>query len=309
MIKRDNPIISVVIPTYNRKEALARAVSSVVAQSWAQWELIVVDDGSTDNTEEALWPFSDPRILYVRHTENRGGSAARNSGISRARGEYVAFLDSDDEWFPEKLAEDVAAFSRPGVGLVYCGKELVDPDGRVLLRRIPSLEGELYRQLLAHDFIGSCSRVAVRRDILEAIGGFDENLPARQDWDLWVRAAKLGKVGCVRKCLVRRHLGHEQISGSLKRICDGHAKVVEKYYKEFDAAALSRHWASLAAMRMNYDMPGGRKIAMASLRLRPLQPRVYASLAASLLGRESYRWLFRKYAGWRHGLYAGRAAT
>jgi glycosyltransferase involved in cell wall biosynthesis len=311
MPELNNPTVSVIIPTYNRKADLARAIRTVVAQSYKDWELTVVDDASPDGTEEVVRSFGDRRVGYFRHRLHRGAGAVRNCGICRARGKYVAFLDSDDEWFPEKLAQDVAAFARPGgdVGLVYCGKELVDLEGRLLLRRIPSLEGDLYRQLLAHDFIGSCSRVAVRRDILEAAGGFDESLPSGQDWDMWVRAARMGRVACVPECLVRRHLGHAQISGSLKRILDGHLMVVEKHRNEFDGTALSRHWADLAAMLMNYDLRKGREMALESLRMRPFQLRAYASLTASFLGMAGYRWAFQEYARRRHGYYAGRAAV
>jgi glycosyltransferase involved in cell wall biosynthesis len=282
---------------------------SVVAQSCGDWELIVVDDASTDETEAVVRSLADRRLVYVRHTQNRGGSAARNSGIRRAQGRYVAFLDSDDEWYPEKLARDIAAFmsSGDGVGLVYCGKELWDSDGRLLRKRIPTLQGDVYRQLLAHDFIGSCSRVAVPKDVLEAAGGFDENLRSAQDWDMWLTIAKVSRVVCVPECLVRRHLGHEQISGSLRRIYEGQMRVVEKHLKELDAALLSGHWARLSAILMNYDIPRGREMAFASLRLRPFQPKVYASLTASCLGLPSYRWLFRKYTQWQHGLYTGRA--
>jgi GT2 family glycosyltransferase len=309
MTELNTPTVSVVIPTHNRKAALERAIKTVVAQTYGDWELVVVDDASTDGTEEVVRALGEGRLVYVRHPQNRGGGAARNTGIQRARGKYVAFLDSDDEWFPGKLARDVGAFADEGVGLVYCGKELVDPAGRLLLRRIPTLQGDLYRQLLAHDFIGSCSRVAVRTEVAQSIGGFDESLPSGQDWDMWVRASQKAKVACVPECLVRRHLGHEQISGSLKRIYEGHRKVVEKHREEFGAALLGRHWADLAAMLMNYDLPQGRELALASLKLRPFQPRAYASLTASLLGKTGYRWLFRKYTRWRHGLYAGRAAV
>lgn len=305
------PAVSVVIPTYNRQAALARALRTVVAQSYGDWELIVVDDASTDGTEAVVRSSGDGRLAYVRHPQNRGGGAARNTGIRLAQGKYVAFLDSDDEWFAGKLAQDVEAFESSGerVGLVYCGKELVGADGRVLLRRLPTLQGDVYRQLLAHDFIGSCSRVAVRTEVAQSLGGFDESLPSGQDWDMWVRTARVARVACVPECLVRRHLGHEQISGSLKRIYEGHLKVVEKHREEFDAGTLSRHWADLAAMAMNYDMRSGRELARASLRLRAFQPRALASLTASFLGMTGYRWLFRKYTGWRHGFYAGRAAV
>jgi glycosyltransferase involved in cell wall biosynthesis len=308
MFASGHPQFTVVIPTYNRQAELARAMKSVMAQSHRDWELIVVDDASTDGTEKVVRSFDDGRVNYVRHSHNRRGGASRNSGIERAHGKYVAFLDSDDEWFPEKLAREAAAFGKAEVGLVYCGKELVDSTGRLLLRRIPSLQGILYRKLLAHDFIGSCSRVAVRKDILDAVGGFDVSLPSGQDWDMWLRVAHMARVACIPKCLVRRHLGHEQISGSLRRIFEGHLKVVEKHRKELDAALLSRHWADLSAMLMNYDLHRGRDMALASLKLWPFQARAYGSLSASFLGLANYRWLFRKYTEWRHEFYVGRAA-
>jgi glycosyltransferase involved in cell wall biosynthesis len=309
MSELNKPTVSVVIPTYNRQTALFRAIKSVEAQTRGDWELIVVDDASTDGTEEAARSLKDRRIVYLRHPRNWGGGAARNTGIQQAQGRYVAFLDSDDEWLPEKLARDVEALAGDGVGLVYCGKELVDPEGRLLLRRIPTLQGEVYRQLLAHDFIGSCSRVAVRKEVIDKVGGFDDGLPSGQDWDMWVRAAQVAKVACVPECLVRRHLGHEQISGSLKRIYEGHWQVVEKHRKDMDAVSLRHHWADLSAMLMNYDVQGGRKMALASLKLGLFQPRVYASLTASFLGLSTYRRLFQQYVRWRHGFYAGRAAV
>lgn len=97
------PTVSVVIPTYNRAHLVGRAIQSVLNQTYQDFEIIVVDDGSTDNTEEVVKSFNDPRIRYIRHDQNRGGSAARNTGIKMARGEYIAFQDSDDEWLPEKL--------------------------------------------------------------------------------------------------------------------------------------------------------------------------------------------------------------
>src|ERR1017187_7936626 len=105
-----NPTVSVVIPTYNRARILPRAVKSVVSQTLEDWELLVVDDGSADDTEQVVAAFGDSRIHYIRHERNRGQSAAQNTGIRASRGTYVAFLDSDDEWLPEKLAKVVDCF-------------------------------------------------------------------------------------------------------------------------------------------------------------------------------------------------------
>src|SRR5688500_9781977 len=122
-----NPIVSVVIPTYNRAHLIRRAIDSVVAQTFADWELIVVDDASKDDAEGVVRSYGDSRMRYVRHDVNKGASAARNTGLYAAHGEFVAFLDSDDEWLPEKLASQVELFrANPGgfasLGVVLTGQ-------------------------------------------------------------------------------------------------------------------------------------------------------------------------------------------
>ena len=179
------PKVSVVIPTYNRAQVVWLAIRSVAVQTFPDWELIVVDDGSADDTERIVQAFRDPRIRYIRQDRNRGQSAAQITGIAVARGGYVSFLDSDDEWLPGKLASEVALFESAGgrIGLVYTGKMLVDEQGRVIKVRIPRAEGRVCEELLEWDFIGSCSRVSVRENILAAVGGFDETPINWNDWD------------------------------------------------------------------------------------------------------------------------------
>jgi glycosyltransferase involved in cell wall biosynthesis len=304
------PKVSVVIPSYNRAHVVGRGIRSVIVQTFADWELIVVDDGSVDDTEIIVKAFGDRRIRYIRHDLNRGQSAASNTGIAAARGAYVSFLDSDDQWFPGKLASEVGLFESAGerVGLVYSGKMLVDEHERVLKVREPSVEGRVYEKLLEWDFIGSPSRVSVRKEILDAAGGFDEALTnSCQDWDLWLRVARLTEVGCVRECLVRRQLGSDQLSGSLRAICGDRLRVLEKHRRDMSPRVLGKHLATLAVLLGNYDRQQAWQMAREGLKLCWFQPAVLVALAASLLGRGAYRFLFSKWTKCWHSLYIGRA--
>ncbi|MGA2985432.1 MAG: glycosyltransferase [Terriglobia bacterium] len=309
MTELNNPIVSVVIPTYNRADIVARAIKSVACQTFAGWELLVVDDGSADDTEKVVASFGDQRIRYLRHERNRGQSSAQNTGIRSSRGAYVAFLDSDDEWMPEKLAKVVACFeeSAQDVGLVYSGKKLVTEGGQTLKLRSPTLQGDVYKNLLEWDFIGSCSRVVVRRSILEQVGGFDEQLVNCQDWDLWIRVSKVSRVAAVPDCLVIRYFGTDQVTGSLRGICRGKANMIEKYRDQMSSSVLGKQLATLAILLFNYDPASARRTAFQALKLRPLQPALLMALAASFLGRRVYGWLFQGYTGHFHGLYIGRA--
>jgi hypothetical protein len=288
---------------------VGRAIRSVVAQTFRDWELIVVDDGSVDDAERVTKAFGEPRIRYLRHEHKRGPSAARNTGIRAARGAYVSFLDSDDEWLPRKLASEVALLESAGerIGLVYTGKMLVDEQGRVLKVRIPRAEGMVYEKLLEWDFIGSCSRVSVRKSVLDSVGGFDETLANCQDCDLWLRVAKVTQVGCVRECLVKRHLGSDQVSDSLRAICAGKVRLIEKHRLDMSPHVLGKHLGTVAILLLNYERTESWRTALDGLRLHWFQPRVLAALGCSLLGTSVYRWLFSKWARRWHGLYVGRA--
>ena len=171
--------ISVVTPTYNRAHLVARAIRSVLNQAYQDFELIVVDDASTDNTEPVVRGFRDPRIRYVRHNENRGGSAARNTGIELCQGEYIAFLDADDEWLPGKLEHQLGVFQRAAsdVGLIYSDFLRIYPNGRQ----------ERYRPVAEGISIGYPSRWLVKREVFRDVVGFDESMPALQDTEVSIR--------------------------------------------------------------------------------------------------------------------------
>jgi glycosyltransferase involved in cell wall biosynthesis len=184
------PTFSVIIPTYNRASEVVSALESVLAQTYSDFDVWVVDDGSTDKTAEALAPFG-AAINYVR-TPNRGHAAARNRGIQDSRGRYTAFLDSDDRWYPEKL-ERVAgvAAKNPQVGLFYTDVVAVNATReRLWVQRAPDADGNSYLRLLGGNFITISSAITSRK-ALERSGLFDETFRLSPDWDLWLRIARL----------------------------------------------------------------------------------------------------------------------
>lgn len=303
------PLVTVVIPTFNRASIVGRAIRSVLGQTFTDWELLVVDDASTDDTERVVRSFQDRRIRYIRHDRNRRVSAARNTGIRSAQGEFVSFLDDDDEWLPEKLAMEVEVFrnSEPEVGLVYTGKTVFDEHGRVLQVRMPTLSGWVYDAMLDRHFIGSPSRVTVRKQVLDRVAGFDETFTNCQDYDLWLRVAKVSMIAGVPCCLVKRYLLSDQMSGSLRNISEGWEHILRKFRAEMKPRTLTKHISRVAILLFNYEPRRARALAWEGLRLRPLQPALLAALALSTLGEERYRWVFGKMIRKFDRFYLGRA--
>lgn len=208
------PAISVIIPTFNRAARLQRAIRSVMAQTWHDLEIIVVDDGSTDATQDVLGSIREPRLIVVRHEANLGSPVARNSGMSVARGQFVAFLDSDDEWLPAKLERQVAVFETspfPALGAVNCGL-IVDSEGsRPTQAWLPSARGEAYWTFLARrEYHDTASMWLIRKRELDRLEGpFDPALRYTQVADLLVRLAKTCEFDYVAEPLVVYHNHNE----------------------------------------------------------------------------------------------------
>ncbi|AGB39031.1 glycosyltransferase family 2 protein [Natronococcus occultus] len=221
--------VSVVIPTYERPGFLEDAVRTALAQTCEDLEVVVVDDGSErDYARETVATFPN-RVVCVEHDENRGLSAARNTGIERASGEYVAFLDDDDRWHETKIErqlERIEDADRPG--LVTCLSVSVTPDGEVIHVERDAPSGDLSDPILRKNLIGSPSRVLVRTDVLEELGGFDEELPTKQDWDLYIRLCQRWRVGAVRDHLCFR-TAHESMSSSPTAVTRDYRAVLEKH--------------------------------------------------------------------------------
>lgn len=203
-----NPLISVIIPTFNRAWALEAAVDSVLSQDYPEVELIVVDDGSTDETPGLLARYGEAvRVLTL---ENGGVSRARNHGIAAAHGAFIAFLDSDDRWLPEKLTEQAAFFEKNPEALICQTEEIWIRNGKRVnpCKHHKKPSGDIFEASL-HLCLVSPSAVMMRRALFEAVGLFDESLPACEDYDLWLRVACRYPVYTTPSPLVVKHGGHD----------------------------------------------------------------------------------------------------
>ena len=187
---KSNPTVSVVIPTYNRAHLIGRTIQSVLNQTYHDFEVIIVDDGSTDNTEEVVRSFKDPRICYIRHKENRGAPFARNYGAKIANGEYISLLDSDDYYLPNKLTVQIDAFkSDSDAGLVYSNvlEERSNTKRRIKYDPKTFESGYLFEKIVSKSVHCRLPTWLIRREFFISIGGFDEKLPRLQDRDFIVR--------------------------------------------------------------------------------------------------------------------------
>lgn len=288
------PTVSVVLPTRNRARLLDRAISSVLRQSVGDLELIVVDDGSTDDTASVLAACQarDSRVRAIRpDPAGRGASAARNAGIAAARGEFVAFLDDDAEWAPRKLERQLEAIREGGAGVVYCRFARVAADGRA--RPIGSgaaARGDPWRALLARAFIDT-STLLVRSTALRAVGGFDEDLPRLQDWDLALRLARVCRFAYVPEVLARTYETPGSISSrtdALEAACERIAsKVAASGATDAELASLLR--ALGHALVTSGSAGNGRRFLARAWRLQPFSVTGAAMLFLAVCGSTAYR--------------------
>lgn len=250
------PTVSVIIPCYNHGHYLPHAVRSVLAQTFTDWEAIIVDDGSTDDTRQVAAQFTDPRIRYI-YQENRGLSGARNTGIAAARGELIALLDADDMWEPEFLARMVAALQEtPTAAAAYCGFRWMDAIGNPLkqsvLRVVPP--ERFYEELLYQgSWISACS-VVVRAAAYREAGPFDESLQACEDYDMWLRMAKPMQFIGVPEVLVFYRRAGVNMSDDVERMSDALTTVLEKRVGPLETPTETWDKAKRAATRQLYSL-------------------------------------------------------
>jgi len=236
----DEPSVSVIIPTFNRAHLVGSAIQSVLGQTYQDFEIIVVDDGSTDNTREVVRAFTDPRVIYVPRP-NGDLSAARNTGIRASRGEYIAFLDDDDLYLPNKLAVQVRFMDQnPEVGWTSGGYRMTDMQGKPLREYRPWLNSpslDVRAWLLGYPL--TCpTAVMIRREWLGRVGGFDEQNPQTGDTDLWLRLAYAGcHMAWVESvvCCYRMHEANMMRDGI--RMKQGRLALLDKFFADPDLPA------------------------------------------------------------------------
>lgn len=264
--------VSVVVPAYNAAAFVRQAVDSVLAQTHAPLEILVINDGSTDETPQVLDAYGD--AIRVIHQRNGGLSNARNRGIREARGEHVAFLDADDRWLPEKLARQVAVLSqRPEIG--FCStRTLVETPAHELTGewQCPRLEGSLLATLFLRNgaIPGSGSGVMARRHLFEQVGGFDESLHSLEDIDCWMRLAAVSGYACIDEPLTVIVKHPDSMSRNLRRMREAALTVMRKNRHLLPQAERGALWragyASVLADYAKWEYRSGER-ALAMLHL------------------------------------------
>ncbi|NJL21211.1 MAG: glycosyltransferase family 2 protein [Leptolyngbyaceae cyanobacterium SM1_3_5] len=244
----DTPLVSVIIPAYNAAAFIDRTLRSVLAQTYRNLEVLVVDDGSTDRTSEIVTAFArqDDRVRLLRQT-NAGVAAARNLAIAHAKGEFIAPIDADDIWYPHNLEKQVECMVRGGswVGLVYSWSVDIDEfDVPLGGFRAAKIEGNVYATLICHNFLGNASATMMRRSCLEQVGGYDaalrsQNAQGCEDWDLYLRIAEKHEFRVVPAFLI----GYRKLSVSMS--CD------------YSQMARSHQFVMQAAQQQHPELPSG----------------------------------------------------
>lgn len=253
------PLVSVIIPTYNQQRYLEKALLSVFAQTYKDYELIVVDDGSTTSATENVCKRYKDRLVYLRQN-NSGQARARNLGISQSHGEYLAFLDDDDIWLPEKIQKQVSCFTQLNAkninaGLVYTGHQYITEDDSVINNILYKSSGNNYAKMIFIDFIGTPSSVMVPRSVINDVGLFDENLNNTEDYDLWLRIGKKYDIYSINEFLTKYRKRANSVSKNVALKVFNVDKVLEKILRDdllMDSATrikLAKQYKKNAAIR------------------------------------------------------------
>jgi len=260
-----SPVVSVVIPTHNRSALLKLTLLTALWQRDVDLEVIVVDDGSTDDTAATVASFSDPRVRLLRHDTPQGVTTARNHGIAEARGEWVAFLDDDDLWAPHKLSSQLEAAGSTATW-VYVGDVEMDVEQRVIAGGPPPPPDEVIRRLSATSLIpGGCSGVIATRKAVASAGGFDPTFVNLADRDLWIRLARTGPLDWVCEPLVGYRVHQGQLSLDVALILREAGMLEEKYQQRIDRGDL-HHYLAYQCLTAGRPRDALRHFAKAAVR-------------------------------------------
>jgi glycosyltransferase involved in cell wall biosynthesis len=291
----NSPLVSIVIPTYNHAPMLQRALATVVEQTYQNWNAIVVNNFSTDNTLEVVAAFNDPRVQCVNFRNNGVIGASRNEGIALATGKYVAFLDSDDTWFPTKL-EQCVEILESGSDLVCHAEYWIDESGKSRLVAYGPSEAATHHNLMYKGNRISTSATVVRTALLKEVHGFDvaPELISTEDYDLWIRlAAKSDKFAFISEPLGEYHRHDNNVSANIEKHLAAELALLEKHFStntRFENMIARRRRKALAYYGAGRSLHRTRKHFLAlqkysrSLVIWPISLRLYAAVMLSLMG-------------------------
>lgn len=306
MLPNENniPKVSVIIPTYNRAHLIGRALKSVLNQTYQNFEIIVIDDGSTDNTEEIVKSFSGERIRYIRHKVNKGYPAALNTGIKAAKGKYIAFQDSDDEWFPEKLEKQMKIFeyAPPEVGVVYTGYwRIYEDDKKIYTPReeVTPKEGDVHKELLKRNFVGAPTMI-IRKECFERVGMFDEDLPQLQDWELLIRLSKYYNFKCVDEPLLTSYYILDSMSSNKESFIKSIEYILSKHFEEFakDKKLLSKYYFIIGlniCLNLSDNFKEGRNYILKGVKVNAFNIKFLLTALLSFFGPDVFKNVIKIY--------------
>ncbi len=289
-------MVSIIIPTYNRVSLLSRAIKSVLSQTFKDFELIIVDDGSTDNTKDMVEGFRrmDARVKYFRQENSGTPASPLNTGIKYAKGQYMAFLDDDDEWLPLKLEKQIALFQiskKPNLGIVSCGCFMIRGD-KIKIYQFPATDNIL-QLLLDKSVFLSCSSTVMKKEVFSRLGQFDESFRLFFARDMWLKICCEYDFDFVAEPLYKYYIHESNLSRKdPSREAAELDHLIRKwsvYYKKYPAV-WGRQLKTIGALyAINGDMKLARKYFIASIKAAPRYIRNYVSLFISLFGKKMYK--------------------
>jgi len=255
--------VSVIIPTYNQSKFLETAIKTALSQTYKPYEIIVVDDGSTDNTKKLCWKYKK-KIKYI-YQKNKGTSAARNTGINHATGDFIALLDSDDYWHPDKTLEQLKYYeimANPNVGIIDCYIKIVDINGDKLYNKNKVKKGFVFKKMLYQNIINSVNSVLIKKDVFDKVGLFDESIKGQEDWEMWVRIAKEFEIHTLKKELaiyLKHDAGYSSnCSLMVKQNKETISKVINKHKNELTPGEIKKITANQKAYYLPFLLKSGK---------------------------------------------------
>jgi glycosyltransferase involved in cell wall biosynthesis len=296
----DELLVSVIMPTYNRAYIISRAIGSALNQTHTNFELIVVDDGSADNTAEVVKSFNDSRIKYIKHARNLGIASARNTGMMMARGEYVAFIDSDDEWLPHKLREQLIAFEEASseVGAIYTQIQNVEKDKITFVYPTTPPEGDIHIHIL-HGLPIYLLNLLVKRKYIEKTGSFDVDFVYADDWDFCIGLSKVCSFKYVETPLVIRYVMPDSISTYNPAAPGEFKKILNKHFDEIhqDRRMLAAYYFRIGdSLCLMNNLTEGRQYFLKAIKANTFNIKSFIALTVSFPGHDFYMGTIKTYS-------------